>query len=60
MCLECFLKHKSEYVSGTNIKKPTKNDLQELLKTNSREKIGRMFGVTGNAVKKWVKKYKIN
>lgn len=60
MCLECFLKHKSEYVSGTNIKKPTKNELQELLKTNSREKIGRMFGVTGNAVKKWVKKYKIN
>lgn len=59
MCLECYLKHKGECIQGTDKLKPTADELQELLKTNSKEKIGRMYGVSGNAVAKWVKKYNL-
>ena len=58
-CLECYLKHKSEYIQGTDKIKPTSDELQELLKTNSKEKIGRMYGVSGTTVAKWANKYKL-
>jgi len=38
---------------------PSKEHLEELIKTNCREAIGRMFGVSGNAVKKWMIGYEI-
>ena len=59
MCKECYLKHKGEYIQGTDKIKPTSDELQELLKTNSKEKIGRMYGVSGKAVAKWADKYKL-
>lgn len=39
---------------------PSTDELVELLKTNSKEGIGRMYNVTGNAVKKWMKRYNID
>ena len=39
--------------------KPTKDELEELLKTHSRSAIGRMYGVSCNAVRKWIAKYGI-
>lgn len=39
--------------------KPTKQELLKLLENNSKSGIGRMFGVTCNAVSKWCKKYEI-
>lgn len=39
--------------------KPNKEELVKLLETNSKSAIGRMFGVTCNAVTKWCKKYNI-
>ncbi|MEE3350582.1 MAG: hypothetical protein VZR09_11175 [Candidatus Gastranaerophilaceae bacterium] len=39
--------------------KPNKEELIELLKTNSKSSIGRMFGVSYNAVAKWCKKFDI-
>lgn len=39
--------------------RPTKEELEDLLKNNSKSSIARMFGVTFNAVKKWCKKYSI-
>jgi hypothetical protein len=44
----------------TVINKPTKEELINLLETYSKSAIGRMFGVTCNAVIKWCKKYNIN
>ena len=58
-CLECYLKHKDEYIQGTDKLKPTADELQELLKTNSKEKIGRMYGVSGKSVAKWAEKYNL-
>lgn len=59
ICLECYLKHKSEYIQNTDILKPKADELQELLKTNSKEKIGRMYGVSGKSVAKWAEKYNL-
>lgn len=39
--------------------KPNKEELIELLKTNSKSSIGRMFGVSYNAVAKWCKNFDI-
>lgn len=39
--------------------KPNKEELIELLKTNNKAAISRMFGVSYNAVVKWCKKYEI-
>ena len=38
---------------------PSKEELKTLLENNSREAVGRMFGVSGNSVKKWAIKYKL-
>lgn len=54
-------KHKTVFCSAECTKKyrlstskcPDAAVLSKLLKDNSREAVGRMFGVTGNAVKKW-------
>lgn len=39
--------------------KPSKDELQKLLETNSKTAIGKMFGVSCEAVIKWCKKYGI-
>jgi len=38
---------------------PPLKELQELLNVKSREAVGRHYGVSGNAVKKWLKKYNV-
>ncbi len=40
-----------------NTRKPDKTTLANLLKENNYSKIGRLYGVSGNAVKKWAKSY---
>lgn len=40
--------------------RPTKNELKQLLETENFTKIGRMFKVSDNAVRKWAKKYNLN
>lgn len=37
------------------VNRPSKEELQKLLKTNNYTSIGKMYGVSGNAVKKWLK-----
>lgn len=56
-----FLKENGiEYSKSTKINnKPTKDELVELLKDNSKASISRMFGVSWQAVNKWCKKYNI-
>ena len=51
-CVDCYKKYKASHI-------PSKEILIELLKNNSLSAIGRMYGVSGNAVKKWRQKYNI-
>ncbi len=54
LCIECYKKYLNEI---NNI--PSKEQLQRLLSENNYSAIGRMYNVSGNAVKKWAKKYGI-
>jgi transcription elongation factor Elf1 len=47
-------------LSNRKVERPTKEILKELIENDvSLVKIGEMFGVSGNAVKKWIIKYDI-
>lgn len=52
-CWDCYVK------SCNHNKKPTKNELLQLLLTNSMEAIGRLFDVSGKAIRKWCDQYGI-
>lgn len=52
LCINCFKIEKAKNI-------PDKNYLINLLKDNSFESVGKMFNVSGNAVKKWCVKYDI-
>lgn len=52
-CLACFREETSIHI-------PEKKTLEALLSKNSLTKIGKMYGVTGNAVRKWCKKYELS
>lgn len=53
ICAECA--HKKQ----RKCERPTKEELEKLLLINSVSAIGRMYNVSFNAVKKWIKKYNI-
>lgn len=44
-------------LSRRKVERPTLDELQTLLETHSMVKVGNMFGVSDNAVRKWIKKY---
>lgn len=50
MCLECYEKEHAKNI-------PAKDELYKLLKNNSICAIGRIYGVSDNAVRKWCRKY---
>lgn len=56
LCAECYLKHSEE---RRKVKRPNKEELQKLLKEYSLTKIGKMYGVTHGAIKKWGIQYGI-
>ena len=39
--------------------RPNKNELKSLIETTAWVQIGKMFGVTDNAVRKWAKQYEL-
>ncbi|MCK9279296.1 MAG: hypothetical protein M0P71_01570 [Melioribacteraceae bacterium] len=53
LCKECFS------LSKRKVERPNKEELEKLVKELSMTKIGKMFGVSDNAVKKWCKIYEI-
>lgn len=59
MCKTCRQDHPAKYAHHSNLCDLDKNTLNELLLNNSLEAIGRMYCVTGNAVKKRAKKFGI-
>ena len=44
-------------LSLRKVERPTYSELKQLLETHSYVRIGKMFGVSDNAVRKWLKKY---
>lgn len=48
------------YFESRKVERPNENDLRNMMRSMSLEKIGRDFGVSGNAVKKWCKSYGIS
>lgn len=56
LCSECYIKHS---VERRKVERPNKEELQELLKENSLNKIGKMFGVSHASIKKWGIQYGI-
>ena len=50
MCISCYLKKKSSNI-------PPKEILMDLILEYPMTQIGKMYGVSGNSVKKWCKKY---
>lgn len=59
-CLECFSEIKSESIKlNPENKKPDRDTLKKLIRENSFLKIGKIFGVSDNAVRKWCKKYNL-
>lgn len=50
MCLDCYNKQKAANI-------PDKETLQSLISKHSYEAIGRQYGVSGKAVRKWCDKY---
>lgn len=49
--------NKNRYMSSRIVKRPTYDVLQKEISEMGREAIGRKYGVTGNAIKKWVNTY---
>lgn len=57
---ECEAKGREIKYQGRTKHLPSKDELIKLGLSNSREAIGRMYNVSGNAVKKWMIKYGLN
>lgn len=53
LCSKCY------HEKTRKVERPSKEMLFELLKENSFSKVGRMYGVSDNMIKKWCKYYKI-
>lgn len=57
MCIECRHKSKSTLIANTDTKRPSRYTLKEQLRIKSFVEIGKLYGVSDNAVRKWCKFY---
>ena len=57
-CLKCAAQHRGQTHPQSKIK-PSKEELQQILQENKGNftKVGKLFGITDNAVRKWCKSY---
>lgn len=59
-CYSCASKNKKVVrAKYRDIVRPSKEELFELIKTKSFTSIGKMYGISDNAVRKWCKKYNL-
>lgn len=58
MCIKCSIKTNSRFKKVKD--KPSKEELSSLISVNGFEGTGRIYGVSGNAVKKWCKGYEMS
>lgn len=58
-CVDKYCSHRCSSFKQRKTIHPSKEDLVAMIETRSFEDIGRQYGVTGAAVKKWVRRYGI-
>ena len=56
---QIYCSHKCSSLARRKVKRPSKEKLLELIKTTSFLQIGKMYGVSDNAVRRWCKSYDI-
>lgn len=54
-----YCSQKCSHINQRRVDRPTKNELKTLIDENSWVSIGRMYGVSDNAVRKWARNYKL-
>lgn len=57
MCIECWDNLKNKFIKNTNIERPSREILKEKIRTSNFLQIGKEYGVSDNAVRKWCKFY---
>ncbi|KKN20513.1 hypothetical protein LCGC14_0934900 [marine sediment metagenome] len=55
-----YCSYKCSSFSIRRVERPTKEELIELIEKNPMTKVGKMFDVSDNAIRKWARKYEIN
>ena len=58
-CRKCFEKYRNLHLPNSNKLKPNRDELKEKIKTMSFLKIGKLYNVSDNAIRKWCKKYNL-
>lgn len=53
LCVEC------SRIQSRKIERPTREELKDLIRNNSFTQIGKQFGVSDNAIRKWCKAYNL-
>lgn len=56
-CRECYIEYQKKHLCSQ--KKPNKDVLLELITNKSFVEIGKQYGVSGNAIRKWCKSYNL-
>ena len=56
---DTYCSYECSHISNRKVDRPSKEELSILIENNTYDNIGKMFGVSGNAVKKWIKKYEL-
>lgn len=57
MCINCWNKLNNTFVKNTNIERPSRDVLKEQIRIKSFVQIGKEYGVSDNAVRKWCRFY---
>lgn len=60
LCVACAAKQRTNLLLDKNNKEfPTKEELENLIKTKTFVEIGKIYGITDNAVRRWCDKYNL-
>lgn len=59
VCRKCADKQRSTYIKNTDKKRPTRDELKELIRNNSFSKLGKDFGISDNGIKRWCQSYNL-
>lgn len=57
MCIDCWNKFNNKFIKNTNIERPERKILKDKIRTSSFVQIGKEYGVSDNAIRKWCKFY---
>ena len=57
MCIECWNNLNNKFIKDTDIERPSRETLKEKIRSSNFLQIGKEYGVSDNAVRKWCKFY---